>query len=632
VIAIGNEVTARKLADEVQARLAAIVDSSDDAIVSKTLDGVITSWNRGAEAIFGYTASEAVGRHISFIIPEERRPEEEGVLARLRRGEKVDHFETVRRAKDGRRIDISLTVSPIRAADGRIVGASKVARDIGDRKRVEEAQRARAEHFRKLAELVPQLVWTAAPDGTVDYFNRRWSEYTGTVAPQGLGDGWVHVVHSDERKTARECWQAAMRSGEPIEAEWRLRRADGQYEWFLVRGAPLRDTQGGIAKWFGTCTNINAQKRAEQALREADRTKDEFLAMLSHELRNPLGAISTAVRLVADAVKHDATAARAHAIIDRQVVHLARLVDDLLDVGRITAGKIVLDRRPLNLADVAAGVVNAWQTSGRLAHHRVSVEGTPTWVEADETRMVQVVTNLLGNAVKFTPTYGAVRVRVGVEGSQAVLEVQDSGMGMAPHLVGQVFSLFAQGAQPPDRSQGGLGVGLTLVRHLVERHGGTVSAHSDGPGSGSVFAVRLPRIDEPSRQAVTPPDPRAVLTARRILLIEDNEDAREMLQLVLEREGHTVVAAADGEEGIALAESASPELALIDIGLPRIDGYEVARRIRASAGSRLTLVALTGYGSAVDRTRARHAGFDAHLVKPVDPTKLAEVIAGRSPA
>jgi signal transduction histidine kinase len=367
------------------------------------------------------------------------------------------------------------------------------------------------------------------------------------------------------------------------------------------------------------------RRDAEAVLRAADRAKDEFLAMLSHELRNPLGAIGSAVRVLADATKPNPTLARAHAVIDRQVAHLARLVDDLLDVGRVTAGKIVLDCRPLDLAEIVTGVVSAWRAAGQPGPRAVTVRTESVWVEADETRLEQVVTNLVANALKFTPPEGSVTVSVRAEHREAVLEVQDTGIGMTPDLIGRVFDLFAQGVQTPDRAHGGLGIGLTLVRHLVERHGGTVTAHSAGPGRGSVFTVRLPAIETPSRPLTSAPERRAS-APRRVLIVEDNEDAREMMRFALEYEGHTVLTAADGPAGITLAASAGPDIALIDIGLPGVDGYEVARRIRAVRGRTITLVALTGYGGSDDRERAEQAGFDVHLVKPVEPAKLADVI------
>jgi predicted ATPase/signal transduction histidine kinase len=374
--------------------------------------------------------------------------------------------------------------------------------------------------------------------------------------------------------------------------------------------------------------SLDASRREAEA---ANRAKDEFLAMLSHELRNPLGAIGNAARVLHGVVPPGGHAARAGAVIDRQVGHLARLVDDLLDVGRVTMGKIVLDRQALDLAGVVSDVVTGWRGSGELARHRVGVEVEPVWVEADETRLEQIVTNLLGNALKYTPPGGDLAVRVKAEGAEAVLEVEDTGIGISPELLERIFDLFVQGDRSLDRAAAGLGIGLTLVRRLVQMHGGTVDATSAGPGRGSLFRVRLPRVAAPPRR----PPPAADGGAgppRRILIVEDNEDAREMLRVALEGLGHAVYAAADGRTGVELAVATAPDVGLVDIGLPGIDGYEVARRLRAtSPGNVMTLIALTGYGHGDDARRAAEAGFDTHLVKPVDPLRLGEIIARLSP-
>ena len=372
---------------------------------------------------------------------------------------------------------------------------------------------------------------------------------------------------------------------------------------------------------------------AEHALREADRAKDEFLAMLSHELRNPLGAIGSAVRIIETVAHQDPLAARAHAVIDRQVGHLARLVEDLLDVGRVTAGKITLTRSVVDVGPLVARLVNAWRVSGRFDRHRVSVVAAPAWADADETRLEQVVSNLLGNALKFTPAGGTIGVRVGSHHGEVVLEVQDNGIGIPANLIDRVFDLFVQGERPPDRAQGGLGIGLTLVRNVVEQHGGSITARSAGQDRGSTFTVRLPAVPPPPDHGAVMPD-RHGDEPRRILVVEDNDDARDMLRLWLEQSGHTVGTAATGGEGIEMAVREPPDIALVDIGLPGLDGYGVARALRNALGDRVTLVALTGYGGADDRGRARRAGFDVHLVKPVNPAELDQVIAtaARHPA
>ncbi len=495
-------------------RLAAVVDSSDDAIISKTLDGVVTSWNPAAERMFGYAAAEAIGRHITLIIPTERRAEEDEVLARIRRGQKIDHFDTIRVARDGRRIEISLTVSPVRGAGGEIIGASKIARDISDRRRF-EAERAQA---------------------------------------------------------------------------------------------------------------LAAEQAARAEAEQANRTKDEFLAMLGHELRNPLGAITTALRVVDLCGLADDRGIQAREIITRQMGSLVRLVDDLLDVGRLTTGKIALARVPVDLAAVVRRGVTAVASEGSPSRIEC-LAAEPVWMEADETRLEQIVSNLLGNALKFTPPGGRIIVDVSAAAGEAILRVEDTGMGIAPDLLPRIFDLFVQGETELHRPRAGLGIGLTLVRRLVDLHGGRVEAASGGLGRGSVFTVRFPLTAPPGDVATAPPAVTSAAIRRRVLIVEDSDDAREMLRYVLERAGHEVHDAADGATGLERALSLRPDVAVVDVGLPGLDGYELARRIRASGRSDMCLIAVTGYGQSEARQRGLEAGFDAYLTKPIAPDRLTEVIA-----
>jgi signal transduction histidine kinase len=403
----------------------------------------------------------------------------------------------------------------------------------------------------------------------------------------------------------------------------------------IGRGEPSSIPRAGRVEEVGrlgrALLDAEAAVRArEESLQRADRAKDEFLAMLGHELRNPLGAIAGAVGVLEFGDKGDDATERARAVIGRQVQHLSRLVDDLLDVSRVTTGKVVLSLKPLDLAGLVADGIGGWRASGRLDDHQVQIEITPVWIHADETRMEQVVQNLVGNALKYTPAGGRIHVRVGADGDDAVLEVVDTGIGIPPELLVSIFDPFVQGERDPDRAQGGLGLGLTLVKVLTELHGGTVRAESPGPGKGSVFTVRLPRIAAPG-----PPPGRTAATGaprsgrRRILVIEDNDDAREMLRTLLTLAGHEVHEAADGAAGLVMARTVAPDVALIDVGLPALDGYEVARRLRAAEeGKAMRLIAITGYGQADDRQRARQAGFDAHLTKPLSPDRLAAAMDG----
>jgi PAS domain S-box-containing protein len=396
---------------------------------------------------------------------------------------------------------------------------------------------------------------------------------------------------------------------------WTARRSFTDWEIRLLEG--ISDLAGIFLE--------NAQLYRETT--EANRAKDEFLATLSHELRNPLGAIANAVAALDRRERGgDEAGARLRLIILRQTRHLARLVDDLLDVARATAGKIALEREPVDLREVVGGCVSAVRATGRADRHRLRFRGETVLVNADATRLAQVIANVLDNALKFTPVGGSIDVEVVREGQEAVVRVTDTGVGIDAATLPRVFDLFAQAVQSMDRSTGGLGIGLTLSRRLVEMHGGTIVAASEGRGHGARFTVRLP-VEEAGK-------PRSVATrpgqdrGRRILVVEDNPDARESLRMLLESLGHRVVTAVDGRQGLDLALTCRPEVVLIDLGLPEVDGYAIARAIRqAPGGKTIRLIAITGYGQAEDRLRSREAGFDAHVVKPVSEPVLSTLIA-----
>jgi PAS domain S-box-containing protein len=482
-----------------QARLAAIVECSDDAIVSKSLEGVITTWNPAAERMFGWTAAEAVGQHITLIIPKDRRAEEDDVLARIRRGEMLDHFQTIRVTKDGRLLNISLTVSPVKDPEGCIVGISKIARDVTEQKRLE------AELTQRLAELA-----------------------------------------------------------------------------------------------------------------EGDRRKDEFLAMLGHELRNPLAAVRNAV---VTARLDPSRRERALDIAYRQTDQLARLVDDLLDVARITGGRMTLRLEAVRLPSL---VERAVETTRDLVGARghdlvVSLPDEPLCVNADPTRLEQVVGNLITNAAKYTEPGGRIEVTVQREGEQAVLRVRDNGIGIAPEMLSRVFDLFAQAHRGLARSQGGLGIGLTVVRRLVEMHGGRVDVRSEGLGRGSEFLVFLPCLPVTEGDAVSACSAtEAHGRPLRLLVVDDNADVAEGLMMLLELLGHRVRVAHEGVAALEAARASVPDIMLIDIGLPGMNGYELAQNARQDPRlENVVLVALTGYGREEDKQRAMAAGFDDHLVKPL---------------
>ena len=367
-----------------------------------------------------------------------------------------------------------------------------------------------------------------------------------------------------------------------------------------------------------------------KSVEAANRAKDEFVAMLGHELRNPLGAIATAIHVLDARGGPDDTSASLRGIIFRQTRHLSRLVADLLDVSKLVSGKIILDTHPEYLRDVVVRALESFHGAGKASQHVISVNGAGVRVQGDATRLQQVVTNLLDNAVKFTPAQGRVDVTVVAEGADAVLTVRDTGVGIHQDVLPLIFDLFVQGNTTMARSAGGLGLGLTIVKRLVTLHGGTVSASSPGPGQGSEFVVRLPRIADAAVEARPSAPAVRASRARHILIIEDNTDFRVGLRLLLESWGHRVEEASGGAHGLDIARLKRPEVVLIDVGLPGIDGYAVARALRsAPGGDELLLVAITGYGRASDRRRAQEAGFDAHLTKPVTPQELAAILLSR---
>lgn len=976
-VLVFRDATERRRAEEVRARLAAIVESSEDAIVSKTLDGEIRSWNAGAERLFGYTAAEAVGRSITLIIPPERLDEERMILGKIRSGERVEHYETVRVAKDGRRIDISLTVSPIRSTGGEIIGASKVAHDITDqkraerrmgvqhavtralsesatlaeaapavlravceyqgwefaalwsvdkaegvvrcsdvwlapslvaprfesitrgarfrqgvglpgrvwaearplwvpdvtaegnfprapaaaaeglhgalacpvvlggevlgvveffsrevrppdedllrmmagmgsqigqfleRKRAEEALRRSEAQFRQMADGMPQIVWTARPDGFIDYYNERWYEFTGFPRNEYGDESWKPILHPDDVRRCVDTYYGCIRSGSLYQIEYRLKdRRTGGYRWFLGRAHPLRDEAGRIVRWFGTCTDIDDTKRGEEAnrfladasaalaeltdfestlqkvaglavpffadwcgvdvvhadgsvrrlavthsdpakvawalelarryppdpsdphgvmrvlrtgepewvpvipddmlaelsrdaehlrtvrglglksyicvplrsrarvlgaltfataesgrvydaddlraaedlahraviaienanllaaLRETDRRKDEFLALLAHELRNPLAPLRSGVEVLRLSGGEPDAVARARDRMDRQLTHLVRLVDDLLDVSRISRGKMELRRERVRLADVVGSAVETARPLTDAAGHtlRVSLPDDPVPLDADLTRLAQVFANLLTNSAKYTPHGGKIWLTAARDGAEVVVTVRDTGIGIPAGDLARIFDMFSQVDRSIERSTGGLGIGLALVKGLVEMHGGTVRAESPGVGAGSTFTVRLPVVvPEAAAAPVAEPAadghaPRAA--GRRVLVVDDNRDGAESLAEMLRLLGHEPYTAHDGLEAVEAAGRLRPDLVLMDVGMPRLNGLDATVRIRAQPwGRKVRIVALTGWGQEGDRVRSREAGCDGHLVKPVSLVDLQRLLA-----
>lgn len=642
-----QDITARKQAELELGRLGDIVNSSYDAIIGKTLDGIITDWNLGAERVYGYTAEEAIGQSISIVLPANRGAEGSEILAALREGTYLQLAEAKRIRKDGELILVAMTVSPIRDASGNIVGASTIGRDITAQKRAEQAIRANEARM--------HFILRATNVGTWDWDMRtnkvRWSESLEDLhgrprgSFQGTFESALGDVHPEDKAVIDAAIAKALNGAGDYHVEYRVVTPDGGTRWVEGKGQLIHDAEGKPERMAGICMDVTERKQAEQALRTSEtllrsqteelatahRQKDEFLAMLAHELRNPLAPISNSVQLL----KIQSPEQRAQSlpwaidVIDRQVGQISRLVDDLLDVARITRGHIELQPEYMDLNEVIARAAEAAAPWFQAKHQNFEVKYAvePVPVLADAVRMVQVVTNLLNNASKFTPERGIVRLRLQRDRDEAVICVADTGTGISADVLPHVFELFTQGERSLDRRQGGLGLGLPLVRRLVEMHEGHVVAISPGLGRGSEFVIRLPLAlgvgsSEPAKAEY-------VDSARpiRILIVDDNVQSADALAVLLETLGHSATAAYSGPTALRLANELRPELVFLDIGLPLMDGYEVAAALRQQHGTDIRLIALSGYAPRQAQTHLGASAFDHYILKPISFENLTSVLS-----
>jgi PAS domain S-box-containing protein len=604
--------------------------------------------------VTGWTEAEALGRPLQevFVIlnEESREPAHNPVDRVLREGATAGLANHTLVSKDGREVNIDDSAAPIRDAQGQLAGAMMVFRDVSQRRHEEreraslleserdarEAAETAEQQLRIAVEAAPAAMIMVDEAGRIVLVNALTEQLFGYSKDEILGQPIERLVpdrYRDRHRDHRSGFSAEARQ-RPMGAARDLfaLRKDGSEVPVEIGLSPLQTPEGRFV--LSAVSDISARKEAEAALLEANRHKDEFLAMLSHELRNPLGAIVNATHLLKQLGQAEGNLKWARDVIDRQTRHLARIVDDLMDVSRIARGKIVLSREPTPVASPIAMALDSARSLIDARHQKLtsSIPGEPIWVDGDATRLAQVLGNLLNNAAKYTPPGGTISLSVEREEAQVVVRVRDTGIGISAEMLPRVFDLFVQAEAPLDRTQAGLGLGLTLARRLTELHGGTLEARSAGLGQGSEFVVRLPALET----APAARDRRRIVGTsdspqRRILIVDDNADAAEGLMLALSVSGHEVRAAADGPAALQAVEQFQPDVVLLDIGLPGMDGYEVARRIRAATGQRgVVLVALTGYGQPEDIKRAFAAGFDHHLVKPVDPDAILAMLSSRS--
>jgi PAS domain S-box-containing protein len=628
-------------ADQTEQRFRTLFEQAPFSVQLLAVDGRTLKVNHAWKDLWGAHDGDPL---LEFVLTrynmlEDRQLEAKGITPHLRRafaGEAVRLpailYDPAELGQPGLARWVEATARPIKAPDGSVLEVMLIHEDVTERLLADRQLRASEAQFRTMADAMPQMVWSTLPDGYHDYYNRKWYEFTGVPAGSTDGEAWNGMFHPEDQPRAWEVWRHSLSTGEPYEIEYRLRHRSGEYRWVLGRALPVRNEQGAIVRWMGTCTDIHEQKQARDELLATNRRKDDFLAMLAHELRNPLAPISTAAQLLKAAPDDPAKVARSAAIVERQVRHMTELVDDLLDVSRVTRGLVELERAPVEIKGV---LVNAIEQVRPLIDARgqqltTRMPSGDVHVLGDRTRLVQVVSNLLNNAAKYTAPNGAVSVALGLAGEQVEVRVADTGIGIEPQLLPQVFDLFTQGERTPDRAQGGLGLGLALVKSLVELHGGRVVAESPGRERGSTFTVTLPLLDAGTSVASQPGEgvhlPRAP-QALRVMVVDDNKDAAETLGMLLESLGHEARVVHDPAQAIGAVQHVPFDAFVLDIGLPGMDGFTLARRLRAHPNcSAATFIALTGYGSADDRHRGSDAGFDHYLVKPADLEELARML------
>ncbi|QEH32147.1 Autoinducer 2 sensor kinase/phosphatase LuxQ [Aquisphaera giovannonii] len=665
----------------VNARLRAVLDASGQvSIIATDSDGVITVFNAGAERMLGYEASEVVGKATPLLYHDEREVREHAArlsaelgtpvegfgafVARARRGgREVGEWTYIR--KDGTRLRVLLSVAAVMDSEGQVSGYLGAAIDLSDRQRAETQLRSSESRFRRLVEANILGVVVGGIEGQITDANDAFLEmvgYTRAEMDAGLLP-WDAIIPESSALRLHLCRAELWSRGrcEPVELECRHR--DGRLIPLLVGAAMLDEARTPCrgAPVVAFCLDVTERRRLEDELRrqagelsEAAARKNEFLAMLGHELRNPLAPIRNAVRIMKRRGMDDPTLVEAREVIDHQVRQLAQLVDDLLEVSRVAGGKVRLHREVVDVATVVAFALETSRPAIDEGRHRLSIAmpPEPLRVDADPVRMAQVLANLLINAAKYTPEGGSIRLSVRAEDGHVAFRVRDNGIGIPPEMLSRVFDLFAQVDQSLDRSQGGLGLGLTLVKTLVEMHGGDVCAFSQGLGTGSELVVRLPLWTAPPAEGDVPgaggrsdagaaggeagasaspsgaAGAQAAPRPRRVLVVDDNVSSAETLKILLTMEGHEAESVHDGPSALRALEDRRHEVVLMDIGLPEMDGYEVARRIRARDGSgRPLLVAVTGYAEDEARRRSREAGFDHHLVKPVDPDIILALVS-----
>ncbi len=618
-------------------RFAVTLASIGDGVIATDAAGNVTFMNATAEKLTGWPSDEALGRPINKVfraVDEESRqtiksPVEQVIATR----DAVEPSErSVLISRRGSEYAIDDSAAPIIDESGTLMGSVLVFRDITAQRRAHAAIAESELRFRHLADQTPAMIWMTDDTNVHHYFNRTWLEFTGRSTEQEQGDGWTAGMHPEDFAHTLSVYAAAYEKRESFETEFRLKRRGGEYRWVFNRGTPRYDGDRRFEGYIGAALDVTDRKIAEEALGHADRRQNEFLAMLAHELRNPLGPIRNAVQIMERLnTGQDRRIDHAREVIDRQSADLTRLIDDLLEVSRIDSGKVTLRRERLAVQEVVRRAADG--LAGRAAERRQTLDlrlpDARVFVNGDAARLVQVFGNVIGNALKYTPEGGRIEVTMAMDDNAAEVSIADDGQGIDAALLPHLFDLYRRGSDVERQGNAGLGLGLTIVERLVAMHGGRVTAASAGRGRGSRFAIALPLAEPP---AAAPGSTGATPAATdrppaKVLVVDDNVDAADAIATLLQFSGYAIEVAHDPEAALAAAARTQPDLVLLDIGLPGMTGYEVAQRIRDSVGGRRTkIVALTGYGQEQDNEQAKAAGFAAYLVKPVDADQLTALV------
>jgi two-component system, chemotaxis family, CheB/CheR fusion protein len=614
-------------------RLAAVMQGSNDAIIVHDLDGRLLLWNASAVQMYGYPASEVLDKGVSLLLPEQAREPHRALVAGALKGERNQGADVLRRHRDGTLYHASATVSVIQGDDGKPTAVAWTERDITPTKRAQELLRESEQRFRALADSAPVVIWMSDVDGEMQFVNQEFERFSGLTKEQLGRRRWFDLLHPSDVDGQRALLNRGNNGDGRTEATVRLQSRGGEFRWMRSTVRARHDASSARVGLIGTMVDVHELIGIELTLRTADRRKDEFIAMLGHELRNPLVPIRNAAEVLNRLDLDDARVDWVRDTLVRQVAHVTRLVDDLLDISLLTRGKVRLQREPLDLLPAIQRSIETVRPLIERKKHRLSaaLPAGEFWVDGDPIRLMQVFENLLTNAAKYTGEGGEVAIEALRTENRVTVRVCDNGLGIAPAMHERIFELFVQDERAVDRSEGGLGIGLALARHLVELHGGVIRADSEGLGRGSEFVVELPLLADPTPCAAPPDEeaPDAPAVTGRVLVVDDDSDGGSSLVMLLNVLGYAAELALHLEGAMEVARRLKPRVVLMDIAMPRMNGYEVANRLQMLQGmgrDQVSYLALSGFGRAEDVQRSTDAGFAHHLVKPVEPDELDRLL------